>query len=452
MFNPKITSTSKNHIINYTSLQGKTRVESLKDRIQSANKEIKTFMVNSKQEKKQEKKKEKKENNNINNSTTNTQKSLKEIITPEDNDKAIQVGLDEINNAENNNENKEKNENQENNENQEITENKEINENQEINENENNTNTNINITNEELNNNNNTDLGIEIPFIKKTKDLLNELKKLKEKGEIKEDDINNEITELPKRAMIEMSLADYKIKKQYESIKKELDKKNEYIKKLENEIVNQRIITNNLKKSEGEYLLKISALEDELRVMKLKYLGYNTSEQYNHHSHKQFNTDSSNCGHIYGEKLIQSMWIRDNNSDKLLNNNEIDNNGKPILNRGPRESPWTSQPMGNMNRIFRNINFNRNNNYDMGQFKTENRFNNEFGEKNNYDNNNRYNNFRLNNNYYNNYNGGNNNFQRVSGMILGSPHKIKLTKNYSNEFNRFRIGNNYNNNTSDNNF
>ena len=293
-------------------------------------------------------------------------------------------------------------------------------------------------------------MDIEIPFIKKTKDLLNELKKLKEKRVIKEDDINNEITELPKRAMIEMSLSDFKIKKQYESIKKELENKNEYIKKLENEIVNQRIITNNLKKSEGEYLLKISALEDELRVMKLKYLGYNTSEQYNHHSNKQFKTDSNNYGHIYGEKMVQSMWVKDNFSDKLLNNNEIDNNGKPILNRGQRESPWISQPMGNMNRIFRNIN-NRSNNYETGQTKTENRFNNKFGEQNNYDNHYRYNNFRLNNNYYN-HNGGNNNFQRVSGMILESPNKIKLTKNYSNEFNRFRIGNNNINNFGDNNF
>ena len=450
-------STKKSHIINYTSLQGKTRLESLVDRIHSANKEINTLFgnsiqVNNKDKKENKENKEYKENkeNNINNSTTKLPKTLNEIIT-EDNNKSVQVGLDDNNNIENNNNennnnennNREKNNIENNNEKKEINEDSENKENQEIN-------NIINNNNTESQNKNNNNLDIEIPFIKKTKNLLNELKKLKENGEMKEDDINNEIEELPKRAMVEMSLSDFKIKKQYESIKKELDKKNEYIKKLETEIVNQRILTNNLKKSEGEHLLKISALEDELRVMKSKLLGYNTSEQYNHHihSHKKFNTDTNNCGHIYGEKLIQSMWVRDNTSNNNLNNNDIENNGRPLLNKGERwEAPWISQPMGNMNRMFRNINNYRNNNYDMGQFKTENRFNNEIREKNSFDNNNneRYNNFRLNNNYYD-FNGGNSNFQRVSGMILGSPNKVRLTKNFSNDFNRFRIGTNNNNN------
>ena len=66
---------------------------------------------------------------------------------------------------------------------------------------------------------------MDIPFIKKTKSLLNELKKLKENGGATEDDINKEITELPKRAIVEMSLSDFKIKKQYETIKKELEEK-----------------------------------------------------------------------------------------------------------------------------------------------------------------------------------------------------------------------------------
>jgi spore cortex formation protein SpoVR/YcgB (stage V sporulation) len=38
-----IIDSTKSHIINYTSLQGKTRVESLVDRIQSVDKEISTI-------------------------------------------------------------------------------------------------------------------------------------------------------------------------------------------------------------------------------------------------------------------------------------------------------------------------------------------------------------------------------------------------------------------------
>lgn len=405
----QINSPKKSHIINYTSLQGKTRVESLIERIQSANKEINSLLESSEETKKVV---------NTDNESPKEEKPLKtleEKIT-DINNKSIQVGLDE-NIKEDKNANNENNENKEENTNNKKEENK----------------------------NNEKVLDFDVPFVKKTKLLLNEIKKLKENENIKEDDINNEISELPKRAMIEMSLSDFKIKKKYDTIKKQLEEKNTYIKKLENEIVNQRIITNNLKKAEGEYLLKISALEDELRVMKLKLLGYNTSEQYNHHSHDKFKTDSGNCGHVYGENLIHSLWVRDNMDNKKLNNYEIENNGKPLLNKGERwEAPWVSQSVVNMNRVFRKGILNREHFNEMGQFKTENRFNYEVGEKNNYDNE-RYNNFRGNNNM-SGFNGGNSNFQRVSGMILNSPNnKMKLTKNFSNEYNRFRIGNNDNN-------
>ena len=404
----QINSPKKSHIINYTSLQGKTRVESLIERIQSANKEINSLLENSEESKKVV---------NTDNKSPKEEKPLKtldEKIT-DINNKSIQVGLDE-------NINEDKNANNENNENKEENTNK-----------------------KEENKNNEKVLDFDVPFVKKTKLLLNEIKKLSENENIKEENINNEISELPKRAMIEMSLSDFKIKKEYDTIKKQLEEKNTYIKKLENEIVDQRIITNKLKKAEGEYLLKISALEDELRVMKLKLLGYNTSEQYNHHSHDKFKTDAGNCGYVYGENMIHSMWVRDNMDNKKLNNYEIENNGKPLLNKGERwEAPWVSQSVVNMNRVLRNGLLNRDHFNEIGQFKTENRFNYEMGEKNNYDNE-RYNNFRGNNNM-SGFNGGNSNFQRVSGMILNSPNnKMKLTKNFSNEYNRFRIGNNDNN-------
>ena len=218
-------STKKSHIINYTSLQGKTRLESLVDRIHSANKEINTLFgsiqvnnqeIKENKENKENKNKDNKDNkeNNINNSTIKPPKTLNEIIT-EDNNKSVQVGLDDNNNIENSNNennnnennNNEKNNIENNNEKKEINEDSENKENQEINNIINNNN------NTESQNKNNNNLDIEIPFIKKTKNLLNELKKLKENGEMKEDDINNEIEELPKRAMVEMSLSDFKIKK-----------------------------------------------------------------------------------------------------------------------------------------------------------------------------------------------------------------------------------------------
>ena len=437
----QINSSTKTHIIKYSSLSGKTRVDSLMDRIQSANEQINCILENPNPKITQNKNNEKnakfssstKESENI--SSSQPQKLLNEIISDENN-KSIQVGLDD---------NANKNENQANNETKE-------------NNNENNNENNGSTENKENNNNNITlptdkkddivNIDIDIPFIKRTKNLLNELKKLKEKGQVKEDDINNEVSELPKRAMLEMSLSDFKIKKKCELLQKELEDKNNYIKALENEIVNQRTVNTNLKKSEGEYLLKISALEDELRVMKMKLLGYNTSEQYNNqHNHEAFNTDANNCGHIYGEKLVQSMWVRNDNLPK--NNNNLNNlefqNSRPILNTNERRKlPMISNSHGNLSRFVRNINLNNNTN-EMRGIQTENILFSENEDKNSFNSfshNGRYDNFKPNNNNFNG--GGNSNFQRVSEMILRTPNKVNMNRNFRNEFNRFRIGNNNN--------
>lgn len=440
------TSTKK-----YTSLSGKSRIDSLNDRIQSANESINIILENPNKkvlniEKIQTKPIQ--ENAAPPQTEPQPQKLLNEIISDENN-KSIQVGLDDNNNnIENKNEIPEKQEEKKENNNENM-ENKEINtsDKKEVQE------------NKEIEDNN----GIDIPFIKKTKFLINELKKLKEKSPINEEIISNEVSNLPKRAMLELSLSDYKVKKKYELLKKELEDKNNYIKKLENEIVNQRIENTNLKKSENEHLLKISALEDELRVMKVKLLGYNTTPQYNpYHNQDIFNPEQRNYGHIYGEKLVRSMWVRDNNEGNMpftfnkinsFNNPGYDSTG-PILNNNNerRRLPQISHSTGNMGRMIRNINLNMNNG-ERRIFKTENRLFEENEEKNvynnfnNFTNNERYDNYRLNNDFGN---GANSNFQRVSEMILKTPNKSKQNKNFRNEFNRFRIK--INNNNSNNNY
>ena len=439
---------------NYTSLSGKSRIDSLNDRIKSANEQINEIIENPNKDiplntLKVQLQPKNEENKVI--SPSQPQKLLDEIISDENN-KSIQVGLDNNNNDNKNEDQEKKEENKENNENQENKDNqekKDINDSNKIQNQE-----------EKIIEENND---IDVPFIKKTKLLINELKKLKEKAEIKEDAINNEVSDLPKRGMLEISLSDFKIKKKCEILKKELDDKNNYIKTLENEIVNQRVINTNLKKSESEYLLKISALEDEIRVMKMKLLGYNTSEQYNtHHNHELYKTDENNCGHIYGEQLVQSMWIRDNNITNMpptFNNINSFNNlesdfGRPIFNTNNerRRLPAISHSHGNMRKMIRNNILNMNND-ESTTFKTENRMFSENQEKNafnNYNNNGRYDNYRLNNDF--GFNNGGNNFQRVSEMILETPSK-RMNKNFRNEFNRFRIKihNNNNNNNNNNN-
>jgi len=405
-------------IKNYSSLTNKTRIESLNERIHNANELINSFVERAITEKLEEKKDtiQKQEINN------NQMTSLNDIIKSDsiinntntiNTNKSVQVDesiINKENSGNNNIEEKKENNNMENNleninnETQKINENNNIEKKEEIP---------LKAQNEEIKKE--KEENIDIPFLKKTKLLLMELKQLREKSLIKEEDINKEIvTELPKRSLLEISLSDIRSKKNYEKLKKEITEKDKYIKELELEIYNQKKENIRLKKSENENLLKISALEDELRVFKSKLMKY-------------YSQTENNSPQEYGEKLVRSMWIRDNiienkneniididnnsNSNMTFNNrsntNNLRNNNRNSFYKNKWGSPWNSQSQRKLNN---NDSVNLNNNF-------------------------------------NNYNGGQSNFQRVSEMILDNnkSNRIRLNKNYGNEFNRYKNGNNYNN-------
>ena len=405
-------------IKNYSSLTNKTRIESLNERIHNANELINSFVERAITENLEEKKDtiQKQEINN------NQMTSLNDIIKSDsiinntntiNTNKSVQVDesiINKENSGNNNIEEKKENNNMENNlennnnETQKINENNNIEKKEEIP---------LKAQNEEIKKE--KEENIDIPFLKKTKLLLMELKQLREKSLIKEEDINKEIvTELPKRSLLEISLSDIRSKKNYEKLKKEITEKDKYIKELELEIYNQKKENIRLKKSENENLLKISALEDELRVFKSKFMKY-------------YSQTENNSPQEYGEKLVRSMWIRDNiienkneniidmdnnsNSNMTFNNrsntNNLRNNNRNSFYKNKWGSPWNSQSQRKLNN---NDSVNLNNNF-------------------------------------NNYNGGQSNFQRVSGMILDNnkSNRIRLNKNYGNEFNRYKNGNNYNN-------
>ena len=405
-------------IKNYSSLTNKTRIESLNERIHNANELIYSFVERAITEKLEEKKDTitKQEINN------NQMTSLNDIIKSDsiinntntiNTNKSVQVDesiINKENSGNNNIEEKKENNNMENNlennnnETQKINENNNIEKKEEIP---------LKAQNEEIKKE--KEENIDIPFLKKTKLLLMELKQLREKSLIKEEDINKEIViELPKRSLLEISLSDIRSKKNYEKLKKEITEKDKYIKELELEIYNQKKENIRLKKSENENLLKISALEDELRVFKSKFMKY-------------YSQTENNSPQEYGEKLVRSMWIRDNiienkneniidmdnnsNSNMTFNNrsntNNLRNNNRNSFYKNKWGSPWNSQSQRK---------FNNNDSVNL-------------------------------NNNFNNYNGGQSNFQRVSGMILDNnkSNRIRLNKNYGNEFNRYKNGNNYNN-------
>ena len=278
------------HKIKY--ITGKSRMDSLVDRIKSADDSINNVIDNNKQ------------------NTTNKNKILQNNNLPNKNP----IQEEKIEN----------NINTENNQETEQNEQKIINDN-EISSEKN------NINNNKINKNNQ----INIPFLSKTESLLNEIKKLSLSTGFKDEDLTAEVSQLPKRAVLEISLSELKTKKKYETLQKKYENQTVYVNKLENDLVNQRKIMNELKKRENENLLKISALEDELRVMKSKLLGYN--ENYNCNCNKKLNIDMDECGHRYGENLVRSYWVKDKfNSPFKLN----DNNNHNI--RGN----WISQSQG----------------------------------------------------------------------------------------------------------
>ena len=192
-------------IKNYSSLTNKTRIESLNERIHNANELINSFVEKAITEKFEEKKLDQIPKENINN---NQMPSLNDMIKSDNiinnsstlnTNKSVQVNESNIikENTENNNiEEKKENDNIENNiennnETQKINENNNIEKKEEIP---------IKERNEEKRGE--KEENIDIPFLKRTKLLLMELKKLREKSLIKEEDINKEIvSELPKRSL-----------------------------------------------------------------------------------------------------------------------------------------------------------------------------------------------------------------------------------------------------------
>ena len=462
---------------NYSSMVNKTRVESLNERIHAANEFINFFVEKTKTENKDKiDKKEEISKPEVNIQEINKSENNNNLISNTINtNKSVQVDENNINN-----DNKENNLENNNNINDAITENKENNniENNNIEDNkntdeelnnlnkiENNNEENANIDNKEKIDNNEEKIKnenfnnieekkeeeplkekkeekrtkiedkVDIPFVKKIKSLLSQLKDLKEKSVIKEEDYDNEINnELPKRSLIEISLSDIKSKRNCEILKNKLIEKEKHIKELESELFKQRKENIQLKKSENEYLLKISALEDELRVFKNEFIKY-------------YSQTEKNSPHEYGERLVRSMWVRDNIIEDKINNNSnnnYNNNNNYINNYNNKynknynnynnndANSVNSNTNSNSNMTFSNANNLKHNRNSYYKNKWNSPWNSQTQRKIN-------NNEFINNNFRHN-NGGLNNFQKVSGMILDKNKNNIRNRliNYEIDINRFR--------------
>ena len=194
---------------------------------------------------------------------------------------------------------------------------------------------------------NSQDIEVNSPFIKRMQFILNELNQLKDRSTVDEGALDQEVANLPRNGLITLSLSKNKLKKKHEILLNSQQEKNDYIKKLENEIVKQRISLEEIKKAENEHLLKISAYEDQIRVLKSKVFGYDISKKYEFFKEQQ-NSNSNQNAHIQDENLAFSMWEKENYGERKAPSslNKLEN----------EKQMWISNAQNNINKLENDVN------------------------------------------------------------------------------------------------
>ena len=266
-------------------------------------------------------------------------------------------------------------------------------------------------------------LEVTSPFVQRMQFILNELTQLKTNSNMDEDQLDQEIAELPKNGLIILSLSKNKLKNKHLKLKNSQEEKNNYIKKLENEIVNQRIALEEVKKAENEHLLKISAYEDQIRILKSKVFGYDIAKKYESYKERE-SSNNINKAHIQDENLAFSMWEKENYGERKIPTrlNKLEN----------EKQMWISNAQNNINKLENDVrlanslkgerNFNMNNDEDNGLWtKTPEESRNKNG-------NNKFNNYG--NGYKKNNNGNNQGDNALGNMRKFAPMIMNNKNNY----------------------
>ena len=264
----------------------------------------------------------------------------------------------------------------------------------------------------------NQEIEISSPFILRMQFILNELNQLKLNSKINEADVNAHVAELPKNGLMILAISKNKLKHAHQNLINKDNEKNNYIKKLETEIVNQRIALEEIKKSENEHILKISAYEDQIRILKSKVFGYDIAKKYEYYKEHEASNNNQNA-HLKDDNLAFSMWEKENYGERVAPSrlNKLEN----------EKQMWISNAQNNINKLENDVklansykgerNFAMNNDEDNGLWtKTPE----EARSKNK---NNGFNNYG---NRYNRNNGNNNgenslgNMRRIAPMIMNN--------------------------------
>ena len=189
------------------------------------------------------------------------------------------------------------------------------------------------------------DIEIVSPFVKRMQFIISELNQLKSNSNIDEGELDKEVAALPKRSLIEMSISKNKLKRKKEELAKLDGQNKEYVKRLENEIIDQRLMLEKLKKGEGEHLLQISTLQDQIRILKSKAFGYDIAKKYEYY--KEHESANGPSAHIQDENLAYSMWEKENYGERRAPTklNKLEN----------EKQMWISNPQNNINKLENDV-------------------------------------------------------------------------------------------------
>ena len=191
------------------------------------------------------------------------------------------------------------------------------------------------------------DIEVNSPFILRMQFILNELNQLKENSNMDEAELDKQVAELPKNGLLVLSLSKNKLIHQHQKLKDSQEEKNNYIKKLENEMVNQRVALEEIRKAENEHLLKISAYEDQIRILKSKVFGYDIAKKYEYYKEHEASNKNNNA-HIQDENLAFSMWEKENYGERV---------NPSRLNKLENEKQmWISNAQNNINKLENDVN------------------------------------------------------------------------------------------------
>jgi hypothetical protein len=181
-------------------------------------------------------------------------------------------------------------------------------------------------------------------FITKMEKMIEELNKLKNNN-VDSSQIQSEVSKLPPESLIQLSFSKVSVKKEYEKSKKNSIEKDEYIKKLEDEVLKGRIDMEKIKKNESENMSKIATLEDQIRILKSKVFGYDIGKKYEYYKEHQ---DSNHpLANIQDDKLAFSMWEKENYNSRIPNKlNQMEN----------EKEMWIKNSQNNIDKLVKDVN------------------------------------------------------------------------------------------------